>query len=120
MAAIAPSSTALVLVTAGSEQQATSIARTLVDEGLAACVNVVGPVRSVYRWREAVEDESEYILLIKTRARLYTKLERRVKELHSYEVPELLAFSPTAGSKPYLQWLWESTASATVRRTAPR
>ena len=77
----------IVLSTAGAELQARSIARRLVDERLAACVNIVGPIRSVYRWRDAVEDEPEFLLLIKTRASLLGRVERRVIELHSYEVP---------------------------------
>jgi periplasmic divalent cation tolerance protein len=101
----------LVLVTAGAEEQAHSIAHRLVDERLAACVNVVGPIRSIYRWRGAVEDEAEFLLLIKTRARLLGRLERRVIELHSYEVPEVLALAPSGGSAAYLGWLLESTAA---------
>ena len=100
----------LVLVMAGSEDEAASIALTLVDERLAACVNIIGPARSIYRWRGAVEDAREYLLLIKTSARLYTKVERRVRELHSYELPEVVALPFASGSHPYLEWLFESTA----------
>ena len=99
----------LVLVMAGSEDEAASIARTLVDERLAACVNIIGPARSIYRWRGAVEDAREYLLLIKTRIRLYTRVERRVRELHSYEVAEVVALPFASGSHPYLEWLFEST-----------
>lgn len=106
------------MCTAGREQEARSIARQLVDERLAACVNVVGPVRSVYRWRDAIEEESEFLLLIKTRANLLARVERRVIELHSYEVPELLAIAPSGGSAAYLGWLLESTASAPARADA--
>ena len=98
-----------MLSTAGAEQQARSIARRLVDERLAACVNIVGPIRSVYRWRDAVEDEPEFLLLIKTRASLLGRVERRVIELHSYEVPEVLALTADRGSPPYIQWLLAST-----------
>ena len=108
----------IVLSTAGAERQARSIARRLVDERLAACVNIVGPIRSVYRWRDAVEDEPEFILLIKTRASLLGRVERRVIELHSYEVPEVLALAPSGGSGAYLGWLFESTASKPMRATA--
>jgi periplasmic divalent cation tolerance protein len=108
------------MVTAADERQARSIARTLVDERIAACVNIVGPIRSVYRWRDAVEDEQEYLLLIKTRAALVGRLERRVKDLHSYEVPEVLALTPSAGSSAYLGWLLESTAPAVKRTAAQR
>ncbi|HZO80196.1 MAG TPA: divalent-cation tolerance protein CutA [Candidatus Binataceae bacterium] len=113
----------IALVTAGDERQARAIARTLVDQRLAACVNIVGPIRSVYRWRDSVEDEPEYLLIIKTRAALLGRLERRVAELHNYEVPEVLALAPAAGSAPYLRWLFESTApqprSAGAMRRAP-
>jgi len=99
-----------VLVTTGSEEQAAAIARMLVGERLAACVNIVGPVRSIYRWRDAVEDDREYLLIIKTRASLYLKVERRVRELHTYEVPEVLALNADRGSPPYVKWMLESTA----------
>ncbi len=108
-----------VLVTAGSEQQAVSIARALVGERLAACVNIVGPVRSIYRWRDAVEDDREYLLIIKTRAAVYAKVERRVRELHTYEVPEVLALSAVRGSPPYVKWLLESTGSRRRRSGVP-
>ena len=98
-----------VLVTAGSEELAVSIARALVGERLAACVNIVGPVRSIYRWRDAIEDDREYLLIVKTRATLYVKVERRVRELHTYEVPEVLALNADRGSPPYIQWLLAST-----------
>jgi periplasmic divalent cation tolerance protein len=108
----------VVLVTAGAEPQARSIARRLVDERLAACVNIVGPIRSVYRWRDAVEDEPEFLLLIKTRASLLGRVKRRVIELHSYEVPEVLALAPSDVSAVYLGWLFESTAAKPVRAKA--
>jgi periplasmic divalent cation tolerance protein len=108
----------IVLVTAGDEQQAQSIARRLVDDHLAACVNIVGPIRSVYRWGDAVEDDPEFLLLIKTRASLLSRVERRVIELHSYEIPEVLAIAPSGGSAAYLQWLFESTAQKPKRAQA--
>ena len=108
-----------MLSTTGREQEARSIARQLVEERLAACVNILGPIRSVYRWRGAVEEEPEFLLLIKTRAILLPRLERRLIELHSYEVPEMLAIAPSAGSPDYLAWLVEATA-AKPPRTAPR
>ncbi|MGA7871396.1 MAG: divalent-cation tolerance protein CutA [Candidatus Binatus sp.] len=98
-----------ILVTTASEDQALAIARVLVGERLAACVNIVGPVRSIYRWRDAVEDESEYLLIIKTRATLYMKVETRVREMHTYEVPEVLSLNADRGSPPYIQWLLDST-----------
>ena len=100
-----------ILTTTGTEEQALSIARALVSERLAACVNIIGPVRSVYRWRDAIEDDREFLLLIKTRATLYMKVERRVRELHTYEVPEVIALSMDRGSPPYIKWLLESTGA---------
>ena len=98
-----------VLVTAGSEEEGARIARALVDERLAACVNIVPRIRSIYRWRGAVEDEAETLLVIKTSAASLEKLEARVRELHSYEVPEIIALPLDSGSAPYLDWLGENT-----------
>ncbi len=106
----------LVLVTTPNEADARAIARALVGDGLAACVNVLGPIRSIYRWRGAIEDEAEYLLLIKTRARLYVRLERRVQELHSYDVPEVIALPIEAGSAPYLKWLLDATGPSLRQR----
>lgn len=111
MATASASNARVVLVTAASEEEARSLARALVAERLAACVNIVGPMHSVYRWKDAVEEEPEYLLLVKTRAALVKRLGARVRELHSYEVPEVLALAPAAGSAPYLKWLWNSTVS---------
>ncbi|MEE9255532.1 MAG: divalent-cation tolerance protein CutA [bacterium] len=98
----------LVLVTAASEEEAASIARALVEEGLAACVNIVPRVRSIYRWKGAVEDEAESLLLIKTAAERLEALTERVLALHSYDVPEVIALSLDRGAAGYLDWLAES------------
>jgi len=102
----------MVFVMAANEDEAGRIAQALVEERLAACVNIVGPVHSVYRWRGMIESASEYMLVIKTSMRHFSKLERKVRELHSYEVPEIIAVTLAAGSKPYLAWLAESTRQA--------
>jgi periplasmic divalent cation tolerance protein len=102
----------IVFVMAGSEDEAVRIANALVEERLAACVNIIGPARSVYRWQGAVENASEYLLLIKTHSRHLRKLERRVTELHSYEVPEIVVTALVAGSRSYLEWLADSTRPA--------
>jgi periplasmic divalent cation tolerance protein len=99
----------VIFVTTGTEELAVSIARTLVGERLAACVNIVGPVRSIYRWRDGVQDDREYLLVIKTRATLYMKVETRVREMHTYEVPEVLSVTADRGSPPYIKWLLDST-----------
>jgi periplasmic divalent cation tolerance protein len=109
----------MVFVMAANEAECGRIAQALVEEKLAACVNIVGPVRSIYRWHGTIENASEYMLLIKAPGRHFSKLERRVRELHSYEVPEIVAVRLAAGSKPYIAWLAESTAQA-ERSPSPR
>lgn len=115
MAARTSSAARVVMVTVAGEAQGVAIARALVSERLAACVNLLGPIRSIYRWRDAIEDEREYLLLIKTSARAYRRLERRVREMHSYEVPEVMALKPSEASKPYLDWILSSAASVRKR-----
>lgn len=99
----------VLFVMAGAESEAKQIARTLVEENLAACVNIVGPVQSIYRWQGAIEDATEYLLIIKTRTSLYQKVEQRITELHSYEVPEIIAFALASGADNYINWIKNST-----------
>lgn len=99
----------VILVNAASKEQAISIANALVKERLAACANIVSPIRSVYRWQGEVQDETEHLMIIKTRARLVAKVEARVKAMHSYEVPEVIALPIVAGSESYLDWIFAST-----------
>ena len=99
----------VVLVTAGTADEAARIGRTLVEERLVACANVVGPIRSIYRWQGAVEDAGEHLLLLKARAADVPAVETRVQALHSYDVPEVLALPVAAGSAAYLTWLAEAT-----------
>jgi periplasmic divalent cation tolerance protein len=99
----------VVLVTCGTLTEARRIARVVVTKRLAACVNIVlSPVESVYRWKGKVEKAREHLLLIKTTSKLLAGLEREVKRLHSYGVPEFIALPITAGSREYLAWLGES------------
>ena len=102
----------VVLVTAGSADEAAAIARALVEERLAACANVVPGIRSIYRWEGAVHDDAEVLLVVKTRADRFEALARRVGELHSYDVPEVIALPVVAGSARYLAWLDEAIAGA--------
>ena len=111
MPARTPHKMRVIFVTTESGDQAVEIARTLVAERLAACVNIVGPVRSIYRWRKEVKDDREYLLIIKTRALHYMKVETRVREMHTYEVPEVLALNADRGSAPYVQWMLDSTGA---------
>ena len=105
-----PEDFVVVLVTAGDAGEAARIGRTLVEERLAACANLVGPIRSVYRWQGAVEEAAEHLLLVKARADDLPALEARVRALHSYQLPEVLALPVAAGSAAYLAWLAQSTA----------
>jgi len=106
-----PNGAIVVFVTAGSEGQATAIASALVGERLAACVNIVSPIRSIYRWNDKVQTDTEHLMIIKTRADLVSKLDARVKELHSYELPEVIALPIVAGAKSYLDWIVASTTA---------
>lgn len=100
----------MAFISAPDAECAAGIARALVEERLAACVNVVAGVRSIYRWEGSVHDEVEALLIVKTRAERALDLEARVRELHPYEVPEVLRIDAAGGSPPYLAWLMEETA----------
>ena len=94
-----------LLVTAPDEETGRRIARALVEERLAACVNVLPGVRSIYRWKGAVEEASEVMLVAKTRAERAGLLAARVRALHPYELPEVVALPVTDGSRAYLRWV---------------
>ena len=99
----------LVLTTAGSREQAESIARELVERKLAACVNVIPGMTSFYRWRGELQREGEVLLVVKSRRGLFDRLAARVRELHSYQVPEIIALPVIVGDEDYLRWLSEAT-----------
>ena len=88
---------------------ARQLGRALVERRLAACVNILPAVESVYRWRDAVEEASEVTLLIKTTAARYAELEEAIRALHPYELPELIALPVSAGLPAYLQWIAQET-----------
>jgi len=101
----------VVLVTCGSANEARRMARTLVEGRLAACVNIVQtPLMSVYRWKGRVESAKEFLLLIKTTRGRFAALERGIRRLHSYDVPEIIALPVERGSLSYLAWLSESVS----------
>jgi periplasmic divalent cation tolerance protein len=100
----------VVFVTCGSEEEGLKIAHALVQERLAACVNLVSPIRSIYRWEGKICDEKEWLLFIKTQTARFDDLEKRVKALHSYSVPEIIALPIVTGSPSYLNWLEEMTS----------
>lgn len=95
----------VVLTNCDSEERAAHMARALVDKRLAACVNILPGVRSIYRWKEQVENTPEWTLVIKTRRDLFAPLRAEIERTHSYEVPELIALPIVDGSEAYLAWL---------------
>jgi periplasmic divalent cation tolerance protein len=101
----------VVLTTLPADADASTVARALVEQRLAACVNILPPMTSVYRWRDGIEEDTERQILIKTtRARL-TELWERLRELHPYDVPEFVALPILDGSEAYLRWIGESTGA---------
>jgi periplasmic divalent cation tolerance protein len=102
----------VIVLTTISEDRADELARTLVDERLAACVNVHGPMTSIYRWRGVVEREPERQLVIKTADDRLAALEARLRELHPYELPELIVVRPESASGAYSAWVADETRSA--------
>lgn len=95
----------VVFITVGGAEESERIGSALVEEGLAACVNTVGPITSVYRWRGRVERAIEYLLIVKTISDRLEELIKRVKDIHSYSVPEIIALKIEEGSEEYLRWL---------------
>ena len=94
-----------VFTTAASQDEAARIARMLVEERLAACVHVLGPITSTYRWQGAIQTSQEWLCIAKTARGLYGEVERAIRQAHSYDVPEILAIEVAAGSADYLAWL---------------
>ena len=95
----------VVLTTVGLKDVADNLALRLVERRLAACVNIVGPIRSVYRWQGEIHNEAEYLLLIKTTSEQASKVQYALKELHPYDLPECMQLSIEQGSEEYLAWL---------------
>jgi len=98
----------IVFTTAGTHDEAARIARALVERRLAACVNIVGPIESIYRWRDAIETSPEFLLLVKTTGAQANAVRDIIKELNSYELPECIEVSIDAGSPEYLAWLGDA------------
>ncbi len=99
----------MIFITAPNEEEAVKIAKTLVEEKLAGCVNIIKNIRSIYSWQDKIEDEPEVLMIVKTRSELFEELEKRVKSLHSYTVPEIIGLKIKKGSESYLNWLSEVT-----------
>jgi periplasmic divalent cation tolerance protein len=95
----------VVLSSCETQEEATAVARHLVEQRLAACVNIVSGARSIYRWKDEIEDATEWLLVIKSRRDLLAALRSEIEKKHSYEVPEVLALQVIDGSESYLAWL---------------
>jgi len=99
----------VVIVTAKDEDEAVKIARVLLEERLVACVNIHPAVRSLYWWEGKIQDEGESMMMIKTKKVLFDKVAKKVKEIHSYTLPEVIALPIIDGSEDYLKWIQEVT-----------
>ncbi len=110
----ATSTARIVMTTVASQEEATRLGRTLVEERLAACATLLSPVQSIYRWQGKIDSTAESLLLLKTAADQLPALEVRLQELHSYETPEFLVLEIEAGSHAYLEWLNASVGSANL------
>ncbi|PYV97098.1 MAG: divalent-cation tolerance protein CutA [Acidobacteria bacterium] len=102
----------LVLSTAGSHDEAQQIAHALVEKKLAACVNIVPQIESIYRWKANVEQAQEWLLLIKTTAAAFANVSDAIKELHSYDLPECICLAIEDGSASYLKWITDSVQTS--------
>ena len=99
----------VVLVTASSEEEAHKIARTVVEAGLVACANILSPIRSIYIWEHKVTEDTEILMIFKTKRHLFHDLEQAIKRLHSYKLPEIIALPIVMGSEDYLRWITVNT-----------
>lgn len=103
----------VVLVTVSSREEAEKIVRSLLEEKLIACANIIGPVFSIFWWQGRIDNAQENLILMKTKERLFSRLAEIVKTLHSYQVPEIIAIPIVKGYKPYMDWL-ESNLNNTI------
>lgn len=101
--------TIIVLVTTASEEEATTIGKTIVKQGLAACANILALKKSIFQWEGKIVEEQECLIMMKSRSDLFDDLAMAVKRLHSYKVPEIVAVPIVQGSQDYLKWVMEST-----------
>jgi periplasmic divalent cation tolerance protein len=106
--------TRIILTATGSEEEARKIARALVERRLAACVNIVPQITSVYRWQGKVEEAREWLLIVKTTVAAFDQVSHAIAELHSYELPECICLTIEDGSPAYLQWIAESVSVTEV------
>ncbi|MFC2149878.1 divalent-cation tolerance protein CutA [Calditrichota bacterium] len=107
-----PENVLLVLVTVPNRELADRLADTVVSERLAACVNIIPGISSVYRWKETVQHDEEFLLMIKTTAHKFEALKERIVELHTYDLPEVLSFNASDGLEAYMDWVRQETGSS--------
>ncbi|SNQ61771.1 Divalent-cation tolerance protein CutA [Candidatus Methanoperedens nitroreducens] len=100
----------IIYITAGNSEEARRIGKKLIEERLAACVNIF-PITSIYRWKDDIEESDEFGMIVKTKTEKVKEIEKRVKQLHSYEVPCVLSFDVGEGSAEYLKWIGESVTN---------
>jgi len=105
----------VIFITSGSKEEANRLARVLVEEKLAACVNILPGVESLYWWKGEIESSKEWMLVVKTQGKMVNRVVKRVKEIHSYEVPEVIAVPIVEGNRDYLQWISDVLASGKKR-----
>lgn len=105
----------MVLTTCNSSEISTLIADTLVSKKLAACVNIIKGVESVYQWQGNIEHDEEFLLLIKTQKSLFSQIKNTIQELHDYELPEIIAVPIEAGEKNYLNWIQSATLATETK-----
>lgn len=98
-----------VVTTISSMRGAENISEFLIKEKLAACVQIAGPIKSFYRWKGRVEKAKEWVCIIKTRKKFYKRVEKKIKEIHPYEIPEIIVIPIVEGSRDYLEWLSKGT-----------
>jgi len=98
----------IVMVTTQTNEEALNIVRRLLDDRLIACANIVGPVSSLFWWENKIDEAKEFLVFMKSRKRLFQRLSSRIKEIHSYQVPEVIALPIIEGLPPYLEWLGAS------------
>ena len=98
-----------VFMTAEKKEEAENIASAMVEKRLAACAQLLGPIRSTYWWEEKIETSDEWLCIMKSRKDLFEKLEKGIREMHPYDVPEIVALPIVSGSRDYLEWLGQET-----------
>ena len=99
----------VIYITTGSISEAKKIGHTLVEEKLVACSNIISPIHSIYNWQGKICDDKEALIILKTKKKLFKQIVKKVEELHSYDVPEIIAMPIIEGSSKYLSWINEET-----------